>query len=253
LAASGLASWDFDHLVSEARSLDMHATARDQSPQMDLAGGFAAYAQARRAAGSDAVHRQAQKLRKMTREVGPLAFDFDADDDEAYRLLLAWKSEQYVRTGLTDVFSFAWTGELLMRLRRYRGAEFSAPLSVLRSGDKVAAVCLSLRSGGVLHSWFNAYNAELSAYSPGIGLFVRLAEESAALGIQSIDLGRGAERYKWSLANTSVELLEGSISRRSLGTILRSSWRQTRDWVSRSPLAGGTRLLRPLREWMAYR
>ncbi len=252
LTASRLASWDFDHLMTATSAFEPYVTLRDKSPQMDLAGGFAAYAQGRREAGSDAVHRQGQKIRKLAREVGPLQFVFDADDEEAYAVLLNWKSEQYSRTGLTDVFSFAWTRSLLDKLRAHRGREFSAPLSILRTGDKLVAACLSLRSRDVLHSWFTAYNPELASYSPGMSLFVRMAEEAEQLGLRTIDLGRGEERYKWSLASGSVEVCEGSVSRRSLGTLLRSGWRQTRDWVNRSPLAGTTKLLKPVREWIAY-
>src|SRR5438874_5760410 len=252
LAACRLASWDFDHLMTATAAFEPYVTLRDKSPQINLADGFAAYARGRRDAGSDAVHRQGQKTRKLGREVGPLQFVFDADDEQAYSLLLQWKSEQFTRTGLTDVFSFDWTRSLLDKLRAHRGSEFSGPLSVLRAGDKVAAACLSLRSRDVLHSWFTAYNPELASYSPGMSLFVRLAEEAEQLGLRTIDLGRGEERYKWSLANASVEVCEGSVSRRSLGTLLRSSWRQTRDWVNRSPLAGTTKLLRPVREWIAY-
>jgi CelD/BcsL family acetyltransferase involved in cellulose biosynthesis len=252
LTACGLASWDFDHLVTATTAFEPHITVRDKSPLMDLSVGFDAFARGRREAGSDAVHRQGQKTRKLGREVGPLQFIFDADDEEAYSLLLRWKSEQFIRTGLTDVFSFGWTRSLLDKLRQHRGREFSAPLSVLRAGDKVAAACLSLRSRDVLHSWFTVYNPELASYSPGMSLFVRLAEEAEQLGLRTIDLGRGEERYKWSLANGSVEVCEGSVSRRSLGTLLRSGWRQTRDWVNRSPLATTTKLLKPVREWIAY-
>jgi CelD/BcsL family acetyltransferase involved in cellulose biosynthesis len=252
LASCRLACWDFDHLVTATSSFEPHVTLRDKSPQMDLSEGFAAYARHRREAGSDAVHRQGQKTRKLAREVGALHIDFDADDDEAYSLLLKWKSEQFARTGLTDVFSFEWTRSLLDILRQHRGSKFSTPLTVLRAGDKLVAACLSLRSRGMLHSWFTAYNPELSSYSPGMSLFVRLAEEAEQLGLRMVDLGRGEERYKWSLANASAVVSEGSVSRRSLGTLLRSGWRQTRDWVNRSPLAGTTKLLRPVREWMAY-
>jgi CelD/BcsL family acetyltransferase involved in cellulose biosynthesis len=252
LAACRLACWDFDHLVTATSAFEPFVTVRDKSPQMDLNEGFAAYSRHRRDAGSDAVHRQGQKTRKLAREVGAVQFDFDANDEEAYALLLRWKSEQFTRTGLTDVFSFEWTRSLLDKLRQHRGREFSAPLSILRAGDKVAAACLSLRSGSVLHSWFTAYNPEMSSYSPGMSLFVRLGEEAEQLGLRTVDLGRGEERYKWSLANASAVVCEGSVSRRSLGTLLRSGWRQTRDWVNRSPLAGTTKLLKPMREWMAY-
>jgi len=248
-----LASWDFDHLVTATPAFAPYVSIHDHSPCLDLAEGFATYAQQRRAAGSDAVHKQGQKTRKLAREVGRLEFTADADDDEAFALLKTWKSAQYVRTGLADVFSFPWTIELIARLREQRTADFAAPLTVLRAGDKVAAVALSLRSRGVLHHWFTAYNPELSSYSPGVALLVQLAEQSAGLGIRKIDLGRGDERYKWSLASSSIEVGEGTVACPALGTWLRAGWRRSRDWLASSSLKNTTRLLRPLREWLAYR
>jgi CelD/BcsL family acetyltransferase involved in cellulose biosynthesis len=256
LAACRLASWDFDHLATATKSLVPHVTKRDQSPQMDLSEGYEVFARARHQAGSDTIAKQGRKTRKMAREAGPLAFTFDADDDEAFGLLRSWKSSQYLRTGLADVFSFPWTLALLEKLRERRGPEFSAPLSVLRAGGKIAAVCLSLRSRGVLHSWFNAYNPQLDRYSPGLALFIRLAEEARGLGIRTIDLGKGDERYKSSLANAYVPLGEGSIACPSLATWLRSGWRIARNFVSRTPLKETVRLpgklVKPLREWLAY-
>jgi hypothetical protein len=79
-----------------------------------------------------------------------------------------------------------------------------------------------------------------------------LAQEAEQLGIRTIDLGRGVERYKTSLANAGAPLCEGSLSTPSLGTLLRTTWRHTRDFVTRSPLAGSTKLLKPFREWLAY-
>jgi CelD/BcsL family acetyltransferase involved in cellulose biosynthesis len=256
LADCRLASWDFDHFRAATDAFDSCITIRDKSPQMDLTEGVASYVRRRRDAGSETIHRQGQKTRKLGREVGPLAFAYDADDDEAFELLCRWKSDQLKRTGLTDIFAFAWARALLAKLREHHGQQFAAPLSVLRAGDKVVAVCLSLRSQGMLHSWFTAYNPELQSYSPGLSLFLRLAEEANDLGIRKIDLGRGEERYKWSLASGSVEICEGSVSSRSFATLLRSSWRQTRDWVAKSPLAKTAgfsgKLLKPIREWVAY-
>ena len=252
LKAARLASWDFDHLVDNATGFGPFIQIHDKSPQIDLSEGFEFYARRRREAGGDTIHRQGQKTRKLGRDVGSLHFEFNADDEEAFGLMQQWKSAQYVRTGLADVFAFPWTLELLSRLRGHTDEDFSAPLSVLRAGGKLAAVALSLRSRGVLHSWFTAYNPELASYSPGLSLFIRLAEEAQGLGIRKIDLGRGPERYKWSLATGSVPVCEGTVSGRSLVTLARSSWRRTRDWVSGSPLASGARFLRPIREWLAY-
>jgi CelD/BcsL family acetyltransferase involved in cellulose biosynthesis len=257
LRSCRLAAWDFDHLVSPNISFASHVVSLDKSPQLDLAEGFAAFVRRRRAAGSDTVQRQGQKIRKLAREVGPLDFTFDAPNDtEAFELLKTWKSAQYLRTGLSDVFAFPWTLTLLDRLCEHRTTDFAAPLSVLRAGNQVAAVALSLVSRGLLHSWFVTYNPGLASYSPGMTLFIRLAEEGQSLGIRKIDLGRGSERYKWSLASGSVEVAEGSITSPSLATWLRSRWRSARNFVSNSPLKETTRLpaklIQPLRNWLAY-
>lgn len=256
LGGCRLAAWDFDHLIGPTRAFEPFITHRAASRQLDLSAGYAAYAQARRDAGSDTVARSGQKLRKLGREVGAVSFVADADDDAAYEQLLRWKSAQYLRTGLADVFAFPWALELLQRLREHKGAAFSAPLSVLRAGDKIVAASLSIRSHGVLHCWFNAYDPELSAYSPGVLFLLQLAEQAQSRGISTIDLGRGDERYKLSLASRNIEVCEGSVTSPSLGTWLRSGWRQTRDWVNNSSLkdtvALPARLIKPVREWFAY-
>jgi len=257
LQACRLAAWDFDHLVAASDAFAPYITTRDKSPIVDLTEGFEAHVQRRREAGSDTIHRQGQKIRKLAREVGPLEFTFDElDGTEAFDLLMKWKSAQYLRTGLMDVFAFPWTIALLQRLRESRGEEFSAPLSVLRAGSTIAAVTLSLRSRGVLHSWFTTYNPDLASYSPGLTLFIRLAEEGPSLGIRKVDLGRGDERYKWSLTSTGVDVAEGSITSPSLATWLRSRWRSARCWVQTSPFKDAAKvpakLIQPLRSWLAY-
>ena len=92
LTACKLASWDFDHFVSATTAFDPFIRVRDKSPQMDLSDGFENYARRRREGGTEAIHKQGQKTRKMAREVGALKFEFDADDEEAFTLLKAWKS-----------------------------------------------------------------------------------------------------------------------------------------------------------------
>jgi CelD/BcsL family acetyltransferase involved in cellulose biosynthesis len=256
LSACRLAAWDFDHLVGPIQAFEPYIAKRAGSPQLDLSQGYAAYAQGRKQAGSDTVARSGQKLRKLIREIGPLEFKAEAEDEPAFEQLIAWKSAQYLRTGLADVFAFPWTRALLDRLRKQQGAAFSAPLSVMRAGGRIVAVALSIRSHGVLHCWFNAYDPELSAYSPGVLFMLQLAEQAQSLGIATIDLGRGDERYKASLASRYAEVCEGSITCPSLATWLRCRWRRTRDWVNDSPFKTTAslpgRLLRPVRQWFAY-
>lgn len=251
-----LASWDFDHLVCASDVLKPWIVSYAPSPQLDLSQGFAAYIQAQRQAGKNSIVRQGQKVHKMGREVGTVRFEYDCREERPWQSLLLWKSAQLRATGLADLFAFDWVVELLSRLRDERQPEFSAPLSVLWAGQQVAAVLLSLRCRGVLHLWFTAYNPDLARYSPGISLFLALAEHAQELGIHTIDLGRGTEKYKTSLASRAVNVAEGSLITLSLGTALRSAWRQTRDWAARSPLtrrfAERAGWLAPLRRWWAY-
>lgn len=250
-----LAGWDFDHLVAQP-AFDPFVAVREESPYLDLSQGYEAYCKGRKAAGSDVVAKTNQKARKCEREVGPLTFEYDCRDDGLFQQLRAWKSAQYERTGLADVFAFPWTVKLLDQLRQNQTAGLSCPLSVLRCGDRPACIALSLESGGVLHCWFIAYEPELAPYSPGQAFFLRLAEAAAGLGIRRIDLGKGDERYKWSLASAGIPVWEGTVGTKSLPLLLRSAWRQTRDWVNNSALRKTTelpsRLIKPIRNWLAY-
>jgi CelD/BcsL family acetyltransferase involved in cellulose biosynthesis len=257
LRACRLASWDFDHLVCATDAFHPWVLSQAPSPQIELSQGFANYLEALRHAKRDSILRQHQKNGKMAREVGALRFEYDCrDDNDPWQRLVAWKSAQLRASGLADVFAFDWVIELLTRLRHEPQSEFSAPLSVLWAGEQVAAVLLSLRCRGVLHSWFTAYHPNLARYSPGIALFLALAEQAPNLGIHTIDLGRGTERYKTSLASRSTTLSEGSLSVFSLGTACRAAWRHARDWAAQSPLtrrlAEPAGWLAPLRRWWAY-
>jgi CelD/BcsL family acetyltransferase involved in cellulose biosynthesis len=250
-----LAGWDFDHLIAQP-AFEPFSSIREESPYLELGAGYDPYCKGRRAAGSDVVAKTNQKARKCEREVGPLEFQYDCPDDELFATLRRWKSAQYERTGLADVFSFGWTIELLEQIRRNQTVGLSCPISVLRVAGRPACIALSLRAAGVLHCWFIAYEPEIAQYSPGLIFFLRFAEAAAGLGIRRIDLGKGDERYKWSLASGGIPVWEGIVGAGSLPLRLRGAWRQTRDWVNRSPLKPATelpaRLIKPLRQWLAY-
>jgi CelD/BcsL family acetyltransferase involved in cellulose biosynthesis len=252
----GLAAWDFDHLVAQP-SFDTLAEVREESPYLDLSAGYEAYCQERKAAGSDIVAKTNQKARKCEREVGPISFEYDCREPSVFEQLKTWKSAQYLRTGLADVFAYEWTGQLLDRLRKFESERLSAPLSVMRVNDKPAGIALSLRTGSIVHCWFVAYDPDLAAYSPGQTFFLRFAEAAARECVSKIDLGKGDERYKWSLASGGTSVWEGTVGCPSLSLWLRDTWRSTRDWVNNSSALRETskvpaRLIRPLREWFAY-
>ncbi len=77
---------------------------------------------------------------------------------------MQWKTDQYRRTGVTNVLGFPWTVALLERILAAEGEGFSGMMSALYMGDVLAAVLLSMRSYGVMHAWFSAYRPDLAPF-----------------------------------------------------------------------------------------
>lgn len=213
----GLATWSFDHLPAGLAAFAPYVFGRGLSPYLNLSTGFDAYLAERRA-GSD-VSAALRKTRKLEREVGTLSFVPESDASDLFARLLQWKRLQYAETGVRDVLADAGSRELLGHLHTTGSAEFSGALSVLYAGDVIAALHFGLRSGSVWHSWFPAYNRELSRYSPGLVLLLELAKAAPRLGVREVDLGKGEARYKEALANGSLELHEGCVGAQALSTL----------------------------------
>jgi CelD/BcsL family acetyltransferase involved in cellulose biosynthesis len=219
IRACGISGWSFDHMPAELGPFRPYVHGRGASPYLDLRAGFDAYLEGRRE--RSAIRDRGRRARRLEREAGPLRFVAASDSAQAFELLVAWKREQYARTGVRDVLADARALDLLRAVHDAQGM-----LSVLYAGDDVAAVHLGLRCGAVLHSWFPAYNADLNRHSPGLTLMFALAEAAPGLGITEIDLGKGDARYKQALATGSVELWEGYVGRHPLAGRLRSSARR---------------------------
>ena len=224
--ACGLATWSFDHLPAGLAAFAPHVWSEGTSPCLDLAEGFDLGAGGR--AHSD-IRGAQRRARKLAREVGPLRFVPHSDDPDLLAQTIAWKRQQYAATGVTDVLADAGGRELLGHVHAARATGFAGILSVLHAGDQVAALHLGLRAGGVLHSWFPAYNPELNRYSPGLVLLLELAGAAPGLGIRELDFGKGEARYKLALATGAVPLLEGCVGARphsALPVRLRTSARR---------------------------
>jgi CelD/BcsL family acetyltransferase involved in cellulose biosynthesis len=251
-----LGCYDFDHLLASQTEFAEHVSGTGKSPYLDLTGGYEAYCSQRKLAGSDVVAKTMQKARKLEREVGPVEFVAHTTEPEVLQTLCAWKSAQYLETGLADLFAFPWTGNLLRDFCDHATDDFAPLISLLRIDSRPIAITYSLRSRGTVHAWFTAYDKELARYSPGAFLFLRMAQEAERLGITKIDLGKGDERYKWSLASGGTDLIEGSVRVPNVGLLLRDGWRTTRDWIGSRPTgkpAAAARWLQPLRQWFAFR
>ncbi len=228
-----LRSWQFNNLVT-SRPFQPFQREEVESGYIDLAGGFEAYEQSKKEAGSSVLKQARRKIRKIEREVGPLRFEWRSNDQRTFEKMLEWKSAQRVRTRTSDPIKSKSVVEFLDHLKEISNPNFCGLMSVLYVGDDIAAVHLGLQNPSAISICFPTYNHEFSKYSPGLIFFLYLMEACADRGIQRIDLGAGDERYKSSLMTGSRTLSGGTISR-GLGP---KAWYSTYYWarkISRHP------------------
>jgi CelD/BcsL family acetyltransferase involved in cellulose biosynthesis len=231
-----LNAWHFDHLIAAQAVFGSGHWSLAHSPFVDISRGFDAYRNERREAGSDALMKVFQKMRKLEREVGTVRFEFATRDERVLQTLVDWKTRQNRRSLQFNMFSTQWTNRLFRRLLARTDVAFSGMLSALYVNDELAAALYSMRSNRVLHAWVTAYNPALARYSPGCQLFTRIIQAAQDQGIERIDLGKGNERYKASLMSGATPLAEGSIDSRTMTRSVRYAWHRLHSAISESPL-----------------
>ncbi|MEV0899941.1 GNAT family N-acetyltransferase [Actinoplanes sp. NPDC049802] len=229
LKACRLPVWEFDHLMAGQEPFAPFHTERAGSPLISLADGYQAYVADRNRTG-DVVKQTLRKQRKMAREVGAERFEWDDRDPAALAALREWKGAQYRRTQQYDRFTTGWIEGVLEELLASGSDDCRAVVSTVWAGDRPVAAHLGLRSQSVLAYWFPSYDVDLSRYSAGILLCLRMAEAGAADGIRHIDLGKSEALYKTRLANGETPVAAGRVGR---------SWtvataRRTQSAVSRT-------------------
>jgi CelD/BcsL family acetyltransferase involved in cellulose biosynthesis len=157
------------------------------------------------------IRQQKRKTRAMESKLGSIRMEWETRDDAILDKLLAWKSQQYRRTGAFDVFSMPWTRRLMRNLLHLESEELQGQMSALFAGDELVAVHFGLRRQSLLHCWFPAYAMTHARLSPGTEMFLRMADCAPAKGVTTLDLGVGDEHYKQKLSNESYPLVKGSL------------------------------------------
>ena len=211
LRASGLTRWRFDHVPDSQTAFRPYRHAVTQSPVMDLLDGYPRYMEERRKAGSEQIKKALGLRRKLERERGLIEVEVQSADGDLLRLLMDWKSRQYLESGKTDLFAQPWVVAVMEKILGARGAAFAGILSVLRVGGQPVALHFGLRSQTVWHYWLPVYDPEFAHFSPGILLLLAMAERAADLGVTRIDLGVGRAQYKQRLMNSATPILEGEV------------------------------------------
>jgi CelD/BcsL family acetyltransferase involved in cellulose biosynthesis len=204
-----LSAWQFDNLVADQLPFEPYRKALMPSPVIDLTDGFDAYYAKLRLRSTHFCKKLRGRIRRLEQDVGELRVVADSRDADLLRMLMAWKSSQYRRTGVVDRFANPKTRELLETLLATREDLTTGLLSVLYAGDRPVAAQFGLRAGPVHAVWFTGYDVELGKYSPGTTHFVRTAEELARMGVRQIHLGRGAASYAQTLKSHDNFVAEG--------------------------------------------
>ena len=158
---------------------------------------------------SRTIAKQQQKTNKLTREIGPLRWDFDNRDHQLLDRVLDLKSAQYRRTNIFDKFSIDWIRQMLHDLLNSENS-VRGQLSLLWAGDRLVSGHYGLRECKLLHYWFPVYDPQFEIYSPGTALFVELVRNSEVLGIDKIDYGYGDLPYKHKLCNVVTDSYRGA-------------------------------------------
>jgi CelD/BcsL family acetyltransferase involved in cellulose biosynthesis len=172
-----------------------------------------------------------RKLRRLQEDHGPVKFVAQSYDEAAFMSLLDWKSAQYRRTGAPNIIALPWVTSVLrdIHLRR-ANSDFEGMLSLLYAGDRLTAAHLGMKSGGVWHHWFPAYDPEFSYYSPGLLLLLKMVEHSSSIGVHTIDMSVGLFEQKKRFMNASTKVASGSIelpSFRYMKRLIRKSARSS--------------------------
>jgi len=256
LSGCRLQAWEFDHLLASQNQVEPHFAKVGESWRLDVSAGYDAYLAGRKAAGAGGLGEMLRKLRKLQRE-HQVRFEWHTADEAVFDQLLAWKTGQYRRSGLSDLFAYTWIVKLLQNIWRTQTPSFAGVLSAMYVDDKVAAIHFGMRSGSLLHSWFPAYDVALGKHSPGSAVLLLMIQHAAAHDVRCLELGKGDEEYKRTFATDAVPLAEGVVETRPVAAAIRHGWRHTRDWVRQSPIREPARIpirwLRRMREWLALR
>lgn len=193
LSAAGIGAYHYDAL---ARTAGIVAPEPIACSVIDLSGGGAQWRE-----GQDGSYRRhlkslRRRIRKSESEHGEVITVLQTRGQDVYDQVIAWKRDQYARTGKYDVLSANWTRGLLDELMARTGETLRADMHALYFGDRLAAVDLGLTDGQTYHSWITAYDPQLRNYSPGMQLLEQIIDGAAGCGYHALDLGPGLDGYK---------------------------------------------------------
>ena len=178
---------------------------------------FVEYARER---SSRPFRRAQSKRNKLAKHLGgDVRFEFEVNDAELIERCFEWKSAQYLRTNLVDMFA----SEKVKNLFRGLHARNALTISAVFVGNQPVAVHLGTLWEERFYYWVPVYDSELGEFSPGSLLLEGMLEASYGRGHREFDFLIGGEQYKLGYA-TDVRLI-GELGAPPLGHLW---WRRVR-------------------------
>ena len=233
--AMGVGRLDFSHMPLTQSLFASNIRGTSASWIVRLPFGYDVYA-ADKKAESGILKDIDKRRRKAQKDMGAVTFTAFSRSKTDFDQMLAWKREQYRRTGQTDIFEAPWTGRLLRDLFLSRDPDFGGVLFTLHIGDKLAAAQFHLRGQRVLHAWIIAHDETFDRVSPGMMLFQDTMRWMDDTPFTSIDFGPGDYRFKKQLANAVCTVGHGFVGRPGASSLVRSAAYGIRAAAERLPL-----------------
>ncbi|WP_412545626.1 GNAT family N-acetyltransferase [Maricaulis sp. MIT060901] len=211
---------------------------------VDLSEGQHVYWEGRQKAEAKAMRNLRARERKLDALGGEVVYQIDDPRSEALDQLLSYKRAQYAATGATDVFHGDWARQLVYNLFAHRTDRLAGCLSTMELDGKLVAAHFGIRSRGVLHYWFPAYDPAMSSVAPGLLLFREMIRQLTDLGPTQMHLGPGNYDFKKRFSNSSFDILRGEISSMSVSSAALALGRGVDRLASALPLG-------PVSNWPA--
>lgn len=137
-----------------------------------------------------------QKRRHIERDLGPLVYAAHDTRADVFDRCIAWKSAQYLRTGVQDMFRRQESAPLFRTLEE-KGALL---ISSLSAGETLLAVHFGALADRRFYSWIASYDPKHGHYSPGRLLLEEMLRDRQSRGDLEFDFGIGDSSYKWHYA-----------------------------------------------------
>ena len=208
LAAAGVSGLRLSGLIDPSGAFPLTMPSECEGYVIAPAGSPDAYFAALQAENPKRFKNWRRLQNKLEREWGEVALASETASSAALDQLIAWKREQFHRTGAHDVFRPTWARRLFHDILAAE-SDARGVLITLRAGGRLVAGHFGLAVGGHAHAWLSVIDPDCAACGPGQVLTLRLAEIMPALGLTSYDLSPGYAHYKAPFATDTVPIREG--------------------------------------------